>query len=100
MDCGLPGSSVHGILWERILEWVAISFSNILPHYQKNEPNIHTKLLHKNTENEDENPSGNKDTPQKTTTQQTKAFQRELNVTKQAVVDKKKIPQIKFKSWK
>ena len=27
MDCSLPGSSVHGILQERILEWVAISFS-------------------------------------------------------------------------
>ena len=26
-DCSLPGSSVHGILWTRILEWVAISFS-------------------------------------------------------------------------
>ena len=26
-DCSLPGSSVHGILWARILEWVAISFS-------------------------------------------------------------------------
>jgi len=27
MDCNLPGSPVHGILWARILEWVAISFS-------------------------------------------------------------------------
>ena len=27
MDCNLPDSSVHGILWVRILEWVAISFS-------------------------------------------------------------------------
>ena len=27
MDCSLPGSSVHGILQSRILEWVAISFS-------------------------------------------------------------------------
>ena len=27
MDCSLPGSSVHGILQVRILEWVAISFS-------------------------------------------------------------------------
>ena len=24
MNCGLPGSSVHGILQARILEWVAI----------------------------------------------------------------------------
>ena len=27
MDCRLPGSSVHGILQARILEWVAIPFS-------------------------------------------------------------------------
>ena len=27
MDCSLLGSSVHGILQARILEWVAISFS-------------------------------------------------------------------------
>ena len=27
MDCSLPGSSVHGILQARILEWVALSFS-------------------------------------------------------------------------
>ena len=27
VDCGLRGSSVHGILQARILEWVAISFS-------------------------------------------------------------------------
>ena len=28
MDCRPPGSSVHGILQARILEWVAISFSS------------------------------------------------------------------------
>ena len=27
MDCSLPGSSVHGIFQERVLEWVVISFS-------------------------------------------------------------------------
>ena len=27
MDCNLPGSSVHGILQARILEWVAVPFS-------------------------------------------------------------------------
>ena len=26
MDCSPPGSSVHGILQARVLEWVAISF--------------------------------------------------------------------------
>ena len=29
MDCSIPGSSVHGILQARILEWVAISFSRV-----------------------------------------------------------------------
>ena len=28
MDCILPGSSVHGILQVRILEWGAIAFSD------------------------------------------------------------------------
>ena len=28
VDCSMPDSSVHGILWGRILEWVAISFSS------------------------------------------------------------------------
>ena len=27
MDCCLPGSSVHGIFQARVLEWVAIAFS-------------------------------------------------------------------------
>ena len=31
MDCSLPGSSIHGILQARILEWVAIPFSRGLP---------------------------------------------------------------------
>ena len=26
-DCSLPGSSLHGILQARVVEWVAISFS-------------------------------------------------------------------------
>ena len=29
MDCSLPGSSVHGIFQARVLEWVAIVFSNL-----------------------------------------------------------------------
>ena len=28
MDCSPPGSSVHGVFQARVLEWVAISFSN------------------------------------------------------------------------
>ena len=31
MDCGPPGSSVHGILQATILEWVVIPFSRDLP---------------------------------------------------------------------
>ena len=41
-DCSLPGSFVHGILQARVLEWVAIAFSNhsvscwlfMVTHYQ------------------------------------------------------------------
>ena len=32
VDCSPPGSSVHGIFQARILEWVAISSSNICTH--------------------------------------------------------------------
>ena len=28
MDCGLPGSSIHGIFQARVLEWGVIAFSN------------------------------------------------------------------------
>ena len=31
MNGSLPGSSIHGILQARILEWVAISFSRGFP---------------------------------------------------------------------
>ena len=30
MDCSLPGSSVHGSFQARVLEWVAIAFSDFL----------------------------------------------------------------------
>ena len=29
MDCSLTSSSVHGVFQARVLEWVAIAFSNI-----------------------------------------------------------------------
>ena len=29
MDCGLPGSSIHGIFQARVLEWSAIAFSEV-----------------------------------------------------------------------
>jgi len=32
MDCSLPGSSVHGLLQARMLEWIAISFFRDLPN--------------------------------------------------------------------
>jgi len=41
MDCSLPGSSVHGILQERILEWVAISFSR-----EPSQPRDRTQVSH------------------------------------------------------
>ena len=40
MDCSLPGSSVHGILHARILEWVAVSSSSDLP-----DPGIEPEFL-------------------------------------------------------
>ena len=27
MDCSLLGSSIHGIFWARVLEWIATAFS-------------------------------------------------------------------------
>ena len=35
MDCSLPGSSILGILQARVLEWVAIAFSQPLIIYEK-----------------------------------------------------------------
>ena len=37
MDCSLPGSYVHGIFQARVLEWVAIAFS------EKNRPDANTR---------------------------------------------------------
>ena len=36
MDCSPPGSSVHGIFQARVLEWVAIAFSNTEDRKNKN----------------------------------------------------------------
>ena len=41
MDCSLPGSSVHGILQARVLEWVAISFSR-----GSSQPGDQTRVSH------------------------------------------------------
>ena len=43
MDCSLPGSSVHGTLQARILEWIAITFAKDLPN-PGNEPGYSTLL--------------------------------------------------------
>ena len=40
MDCSPPGSSVHGILQARILEWVAISFSRGIFPIQGSNPGL------------------------------------------------------------
>ena len=40
MDCSPPGSSVHGILQARILEWVAMPSSGGLP-----DPGVHPASL-------------------------------------------------------
>ena len=34
MDCSLTGSSVHAIFHARVLEWVAIAFSDRLGYYE------------------------------------------------------------------
>ena len=50
MDCSLPGSSVHGILQARVLEWGAIAFSEstsrdlkkkVMPSNNKHTPSQH-----------------------------------------------------------
>ena len=40
MHCSPPGSSVHGILQARILEWVAISFSRAIFPTQGSNPGL------------------------------------------------------------
>ena len=36
MDCSLPGSPVHGIFQARVLEWVAIAFSDVCVYLNVN----------------------------------------------------------------
>ena len=47
MDCSPPGSSVHGILQARILEWVAILFSRDLldPGFELKSPAFQAESL-------------------------------------------------------
>ena len=46
MDCSPPGSSVHGILQARILEWVAIPFSKGFSQSRDRWVDHNTGLLH------------------------------------------------------
>ena len=46
-DCSLPGSTVHGILQARILEWVAMLFSRgIFPTQDSNPSLPHCRQIH------------------------------------------------------
>ena len=45
MDCNPPGSSVHGILQARTLEWVAISFSRGFPSQGLNSGLLHCRQI-------------------------------------------------------
>ena len=45
LDCSLPGSSVHGVFQARVLEWVAISFSNAWKWKVKVKSLSHVRLL-------------------------------------------------------
>ena len=38
MDCGLSGSSIHGICQARVLEWVAIAFSALVTREMQIKP--------------------------------------------------------------
>ena len=38
MDCSLPGSSVHGILQARMLEWVPLPIPRALPDTEMGSP--------------------------------------------------------------
>ena len=49
MDCSLPGSSIHGIFQARVLEWVAIAFSDIVL-YSNRLITLFTQIIHKETE--------------------------------------------------
>ena len=44
MDCSLPGSSVHGILQARILEWVTISFSRGSSSWPRDRTRLHAMI--------------------------------------------------------
>ena len=50
MDCGRPGSSVHGIFQARVLEWGAIAFSGLkILLWLKKETNQQMVFTHTHT---------------------------------------------------
>ena len=49
MDCSLPGSSVHGILQARVLEWGAIAFSVIVSYCHVKQLIKHEQRSHHST---------------------------------------------------
>ena len=45
MDCSLPGSSVHGILQAKVLEWVAVSFHRQFSTQESNLGFLHCRQI-------------------------------------------------------
>ena len=45
MDCSLPDSAVHGILQERILEWIAIPLSKGSSQPRRSNPGLQANSL-------------------------------------------------------
>ena len=45
MDCSPPSSSVHGIFQARVLEWVAVAFSDIMLGSLLNSETIKKKYI-------------------------------------------------------
>ena len=45
MDCSPPGSSIHGIFQARVLEWGAISFSDILTYIMESRKTVQMNLF-------------------------------------------------------
>ena len=66
MDCSLSGYSVHGIFQARVLEWIAISYSNYKAYLRKKEKsqiknlNLHLQELEKGEQTKSK-ASGKKD---------------------------------------
>ena len=46
MDCSLSGSSIHGIFQARVLEWIAIDFSDDKPRQHVKKQRLHFANKH------------------------------------------------------